>query len=214
MQFHKKITSVANAPRGICYAPSCMLLFWTACKAFLSGVQILENYACLQCCMRQCCLLHRPMLIAANATGCMTHAPNLCFQETSKIDTDRFRNKLQCLSLASLSSLVQCLWVRPGAYPSEAPFRYSSLGQAPGLAPKYQNRLERFASDKHSSLLRKSVSMVISPIQLVYPFYYISLQILLIKYEPLQSFDYARILEANGLAYCGASPPTTQKKVS
>ncbi len=25
--------------------------------------------------------------------------------------------------------------------------------------------------------------------------------------------DYARILEANGLAYCGASPPTTQKKV-
>jgi hypothetical protein len=27
-----------------------------------------------------------------------------------------FRNKLEHLSLASLSYLVQCLWVRPGAY--------------------------------------------------------------------------------------------------
>ncbi len=28
-----------------------------------------------------------------------------------------FRNKLERLSIASLSSLVYCLWARPGAYP-------------------------------------------------------------------------------------------------
>jgi hypothetical protein len=28
-----------------------------------------------------------------------------------------FRNKLECLSLASYSSLVKCVWLRPGAYP-------------------------------------------------------------------------------------------------
>ncbi len=32
-----------------------------------------------------------------------------------------FRNKPECLSLASLSSLVKCLWVRPGAYPRVEP---------------------------------------------------------------------------------------------
>ncbi len=30
---------------------------------------------------------------------------------------ERF-NKLECLSLASFSSIVQCLWVRPRAYPT------------------------------------------------------------------------------------------------
>ncbi len=44
------------------------------------------------------------------------------------------------MSLASLSGLVKCLWVRPGAYPSETPFRYSTL--------------VRLATDKRSSLLR------------------------------------------------------------
>ena len=28
-----------------------------------------------------------------------------------------FYNKLECLSLVGLSSLVYCLWVRPGPYP-------------------------------------------------------------------------------------------------
>ncbi len=36
--------------------------------------------------------------------------------------------------------------------------RCSTLGQAPGLSDKHQNRLESFARDKHSSLLRKSVN--------------------------------------------------------
>ncbi len=45
-----------------------------------------------------------------------------------------------------------------GAYPSEAPFRCSTLGQAPGLTDKHYTRLERLAKDKHSSLLRKSVN--------------------------------------------------------
>jgi hypothetical protein len=44
-----------------------------------------------------------------------------------------------------------------GAYPSEAPLSCSTLGWAPGLTHKHQTRLERFARDKRSSLLRKSV---------------------------------------------------------
>ncbi len=34
---------------------------------------------------------------------------------TIKLFTD-LRNKVECLSLASLSSLVFCFWIRPGAY--------------------------------------------------------------------------------------------------
>jgi hypothetical protein len=40
------------------------------------------------------------------------------------------------------------------AYLSEAPFRCSTLGQAPGLTYKYYTGLERPAKDKHSTLLR------------------------------------------------------------
>jgi len=35
------------------------------------------------------------------------------------------------------------------AYPSEAFFRCSTLGQAPGLAHKYETRLESLAEDRH-----------------------------------------------------------------
>ncbi len=49
---------------------------------------------------------------------------------------------------------------KAGAYPSEAPFKCSTLGQAPGLAHEHSTRLERLAKDKHSSLLRKSVNYV------------------------------------------------------
>ncbi len=41
--------------------------------------------------------------------------------------------------------------------PSEAPFRCSTLGQAPCLTHKHQTRLERLSCDKCSSLLRTSV---------------------------------------------------------
>ncbi len=44
------------------------------------------------------------------------------------------------------------------AYPSEAPFRCSTPGQAPGLTRTHQTRLERLARDKHSSLLQRSVN--------------------------------------------------------
>ncbi len=54
-------------------------------------------------------------------------------------------NKLDCLSLASLSSLVECLWVRPGA----------SYPRVEHLTRKHCTRLERLARDKHSSLLQK-----------------------------------------------------------
>ncbi len=44
------------------------------------------------------------------------------------------------------------------ANPSEAPFRCSTLEQAPGLTREHQTILERLARDKHSSLLRKSLN--------------------------------------------------------
>ncbi len=44
------------------------------------------------------------------------------------------------------------------AYPKEAPFRCSTLGQAPGLTHQHQTRLERLAKEKRSSLLRKVVT--------------------------------------------------------
>ncbi len=39
-----------------------------------------------------------------------------------------FCNKLECLSLASLSILVSCLWLRPGAYPKLEYLKGASLG--------------------------------------------------------------------------------------
>ncbi len=57
-----------------------------------------------------------------------------------------------------------CLWqafpvcCNAGAYPIEEHFRCSTLGQALGLAHKQQTRLEKFARDKHSSLLQKFVN--------------------------------------------------------
>ncbi len=42
-----------------------------------------------------------------------------------------FPNKLECLSLASLSSLLYCLQVRKGAYPRVENLNDASLGYAP-----------------------------------------------------------------------------------
>ncbi len=54
-----------------------------------------------------------------------------------------FINQRVCLIFACKS----------GAYLSEEPFNCSTLGQVLGLSYKYQSRLERLASVKHSSLL-------------------------------------------------------------
>jgi hypothetical protein len=40
-------------------------------------------------------------------------------------------NKLQCLSLASHTSLDLCLWVRPQSYPRVQHLGDASLGKAP-----------------------------------------------------------------------------------
>ncbi len=50
-----------------------------------------------------------------------------------------FRNKLEYLSLSSLSSLVNCLWAGPGAYPRLQHLRGSSVEWA--LAVSTNNRL-------------------------------------------------------------------------
>ncbi len=65
--------------------------------------------------------------------------------------------------MASLSSLVYCLWARPETYPRVEHLKGSSLLQTPAFATS--NRLSWKASgDKHSSLLRKFVkSFIISP---------------------------------------------------
>ncbi len=47
---------------------------------------------------------------------------------------------------------------KAGAYPSEAPFRCSTLKEAAGHTLKHQTRSERLASDRLSSLLRKTVN--------------------------------------------------------
>ncbi len=60
----------------------------------------------------------------------------------------------QCLPLESRSSLVYCLWVKPGAYRTERFF--TQVGS--GLARKHQTRLERLARDKHSRILQKFVN--------------------------------------------------------
>ncbi len=44
-----------------------------------------------------------------------------------------FHDKLEHLSLASLSNLVECLWVRPGAYPRLEHRKGASLGKALAL---------------------------------------------------------------------------------
>jgi hypothetical protein len=44
---------------------------------------------------------------------------------------------------------------KAGAYPIEEPFRYSTLGYAPGLAHKQSTRLEKLVRGKHFSLSRK-----------------------------------------------------------
>ncbi len=45
--------------------------------------------------------------------------------------------------------------VKARAYLSEALFRYSTLGWAPGLTHRHHTRLEMLFGDKHSSILRK-----------------------------------------------------------
>jgi hypothetical protein len=47
-----------------------------------------------------------------------------------------------------------------GAYSSEAPFRLSTLGEAPGLTHKHKTKPERLARDKHFSLFSPFVSYV------------------------------------------------------
>ncbi len=74
------------------------------------------------------------------------------------------------------------------AFPSEAPLRCSTLGYAPGFTRKH-TRLEMFARDKHSSLLRKFVN-----------------------YGCKKSYNIGpRVEVANTLAYYGAATSTAMK---
>ncbi len=50
---------------------------------------------------------------------------------------------------------IICPWQ---AYPSEAPFKCSTLGQVPGISCKHKTSLERIARDKFFSLLQKIVN--------------------------------------------------------
>jgi hypothetical protein len=61
------------------------------------------------------------------------------------------------LSLASFSSLVQCLWARPRTYPRVEHLKDASLRLAPAL-PANIRLGWKAARDQHSSLLGKSVN--------------------------------------------------------
>jgi hypothetical protein len=63
---------------------------------------------------------HLSLIFACNAGACVIRL-------IMAVITD-FRNKLECLSLASLSSLVKSLWVRLGAYPKVEHLKGYSLG--------------------------------------------------------------------------------------
>jgi hypothetical protein len=47
---------------------------------------------------------------------------------------------------------------KAGAYQSEAPFKFSTLGQFPDLALKHYTRLERLSRSKRSSVEQKFVT--------------------------------------------------------
>jgi len=49
-------------------------------------------------------------------------------------------------------SQVYCLWVKPGAYPSEAPFSYSTPGKAPALLVNFRLGLGRKGLPRTNSL--------------------------------------------------------------
>jgi len=60
--------------------------------------------------------------------------------------------------LGKIFQLSVMLVSKTGAYLSEAPFRFSALGSAPGLAHKHFTVLERLAGYKHCSLLLLELS--------------------------------------------------------
>ncbi len=63
-------------------------------------------------------------------------------------------NEIEFLSLAGLSILIKCVWVRPGAYPRVEHLKGDSIGLTPALLSNIMLGLERLARDKHSCLLR------------------------------------------------------------
>ncbi len=69
-------------------------------------------------------------------------------------------HKLECLSMASLSRLVYCLFNKARTLPYiEAPERFfNRVGSC--FTNRHQTRLEKLAVDKQQSLLRKSVNYV------------------------------------------------------
>ncbi len=62
-------------------------------------------------------------------------------------------NKLACLSLEGLPSLVYSLWVRIGAFPRIRHLKGAPLLKALSLNCKHYTLLERLPKDKQSSLL-------------------------------------------------------------
>ncbi len=53
------------------------------------------------------------------------------------------------MSLASISSLVLCFWIRPEAYPKAEHLKGASLGLALALITNIRLALERIAKDEH-----------------------------------------------------------------
>ncbi len=65
------------------------------------------------------------------------------------------RNKLECLPLESLSSLVECLRVRSDTLPKVEHLKVSSLEEAPASPAIISLDWKGLPRDKRSSLLQK-----------------------------------------------------------
>ncbi len=77
---------------------------------------------------------------------------------TSSVFTN-FRSKLECLSLASLFSLVQCFLVRPKPTRLKD-FQVFHCREGSLPYPKHQIRLKRLTRDNHSSLIPELIIYV------------------------------------------------------
>ncbi len=83
------------------------------------------------------------------------------FLLTMKISKIRHNLRIYILSwsvcLCKPFQSSRMLVSKTGAYPSEAPFRCSTIEQAPGLTCKRQTLLERFARHKQTSIKQKFI---------------------------------------------------------
>ncbi len=87
-----------------------------------------------------------------------SHSWAKCYKTFLTPQVTNVCNKLECLSLAKPFQPSTMFASKAGAYPSGAPFTFSTQKQAPGLTQKHQIRLEMPVCLKHCNFLRTFVN--------------------------------------------------------